>query len=81
MEFEKLVERSDMPHVLRAAIRDLLERKKSGQELDHQPKIPAISDHIQAEITDLQNSVPPADPTNADIEKLNAIFREALDDL
>lgn len=66
---------------LPAAIKDLLERKKSDEELDHQPKIPTISDFIQAEITALQNTVPPADPPKAYIEKLNAIFRETLDEL
>ena len=78
MEFEKLVDKSVTSPELRSAIFDLLERKKSGQELDHQPKIPVISDYIQSEITSLRNSAPPPDNPKPNIEKLNIIFRETL---
>jgi predicted nucleotidyltransferase len=79
MEFAKLVEQSVTSPELKTAITDLIERKKSGQELDQQPKIPVISDYIQTEITTLQNTAPPKERSKPEIEKLNTLFREALE--
>lgn len=78
MEFEKLVENSVTSAELKQTIADLLERKKSGQELDKQPKIPVISDFIESELERLKNKAQIEDRGKPDFEKLNELFRDAL---
>jgi len=53
MAFDELVERVIDDASLVAAIRGLVERKKAGEELDRGPRIPAISDFLDAEIVRL----------------------------
>ena len=78
MEFEKLVNRCvDSPEV-KEAIAELLERKRSGQELDREPKITVLTDFIQAEFAHHEKTAPPTVGPRSDIEHLNQIFRWAI---
>lgn len=68
MAFDALVERVVDDASLVAAIRDLVERKKAGEELDCGPRIPAISDFLDAEIVRLTTkATPPATPSSTDL--------------
>jgi predicted nucleotidyltransferase len=78
MEFEKLVERSVDSPELNQAIADLLMRKKAGQELDRQPKIPVLSDFIESELERLKKKAKLEERTKPNFEKLNELFREAI---
>jgi predicted nucleotidyltransferase len=65
MAFDALVERVVDDFSLVAAIRDLVERKKAGEELDRGPRIPALSDFLDAEIVRLTaKAIPPATPSS-----------------
>jgi len=78
MEFETLLDSQVNSPEIKHAIEELLKRKKAGQELDQQPKIPAISDFIDTELSRLEKiDVRERDKPN--FEKLNEIFRNALD--
>lgn len=81
MEFDTLVEALVVDPGLRDAIDDLLKRKKSGEELDSGPKIPAISEFIEREIERLDAGVAAQVTPKPDIEKLNELFRRALDEV
>jgi predicted nucleotidyltransferase len=80
MEFGLLVERCVRSPQLRAAIEELLERKRKGHELDRGPRIPAISDFVESELerlgkTEIESKTKPS------IEKLNELFRAALNEV
>jgi predicted nucleotidyltransferase len=77
MEFQKLVDACvDSPEV-RSAIDDLLLRKRAGKEVDREPKINALSDFIDGELSRLEKLKIP-EREKPDFEKLNEIFREAI---
>ncbi len=65
----------DSPEI-RTAIDDLLERKRTGQELDRQPKIKVLSDLIATELARLEK-IKVREREKPDFEKLNALFRNA----
>jgi hypothetical protein len=77
MEFETLVARCVDSPELKQAIADLLERKKAGQELDRQPKIPVLSSFIETELERLKK-VEVGERSKPNFERLNKLFREAL---
>jgi hypothetical protein len=78
MEFNKLVDGVAKDPILKSEIALLVERKKSGKELDRGPKIPVISDFIERELDRLtmDNNARPA--IRSDIEVLDELFRNAL---
>lgn len=78
MEFATLVEKTGLSEIVREEIFSLMKRKQSGQELDLEPKIPAISDFIENELERLQKQVAlqPSPPNES--EKLNELFRSIL---
>jgi predicted nucleotidyltransferase len=80
MEFEKLVEHSIGSNELKQAISELLERKRSGKEIDRQPKIPVISGFIDDELARLRSDPKLEDRTKPNFERLNEIFRECVAD-
>lgn len=80
MEFGALVERCVRSAELKAAIEELLERKRKGHELDREPRIPAISNFIESELVRLGNSVIESKPKPA-IDKLDDLFRAALNEV
>ena len=80
MEFGTLVERCVKCSSLKEAIDNLLERKRRGHELDRGPRIPAISDFIDSELERLKTTVIDG-KSKPDIEKLDELFRWALDEV
>ena len=78
MEFEKLVDACVEDSQVRSAISGLLERKKSGKELDGQPKIPALSVFIEQELNRLKATYKFEERRRPDFERLNIMFRNAL---
>jgi predicted nucleotidyltransferase len=78
-EFDKLVERVVDRPAVNQAIDELLRRKRAGEELDRGPRIPAISDFLDAEIARLTASkAPPYKPTTK--ESLDQAFLSCLVD-
>jgi len=80
MEFATLIERVVDEGHLKAAILDLVSRKKAGDELARGPRIPVISDFLEAELTRLSaKEAPPAARTSgADLDR---VFRQCLIDV
>lgn len=78
MEFEKLVDAIVDSHELRMAIDDLLVRKRSGEELGLEPKIPIINDYIARELERLATAKHAFASPDADTARLDALFREVL---
>ena len=79
MEFETLLHRViESPDLTRAVLL-LVERKKQGAELDRGPRIPVISEFIERELARLETKVMPPKDANPGSERLNVLFREALE--
>ena len=80
IEFSKLTERVVDRDDLRQAIQDLLRRKRAGEELDQGPRIPAISDFLDKEISRLSaKAAPPSKPTT--VEALDQVFIASIIDI
>lgn len=78
MEFQRLVDACvDSPEV-GTSIDQLLTRKRSGSELDREPKIEVLSDFIDTELSRLEKLIVP-EREKPDFEKLNEIFRNAIE--
>jgi hypothetical protein len=77
MSFSKKVEELDLPLNLKTAIGDLLERKMAGEELDDGPRIPAISDFLEAELARFRATGLEAN-NESEVEPLNHLFRHTL---
>lgn len=78
MEFAILVDQMVPQADVRREINTLLERKKQGQELDREPRIAAISEFIEQELERLATQTIRDDEARPPIEKLNDMFRWAL---
>ena len=79
IDFYDLMEALVPEGMLKEEILDLLERKKAGEELDLEHRIPAIHQFLDSEIEALEayaKTLPPriGDPT----DKLDSLFRETL---
>lgn len=78
VEFSQLVERMiDDPH-LKRIVCELVERKRAGEELDREPRIPELSDYIGGELERLERATVGQRAEKPDTEKLNRVFRESL---
>jgi len=77
IEFHQLVERVLDDDSVRAAVQDLIRRKKSGEELDRGPKIPLISNFLSRELNRLSLLEPPS-AERTSWEALDRFFRECL---
>jgi uncharacterized protein len=77
-EFEALLDWVQINAELKQNIRELVQRKKAGNELGKEPKIPAISDFISAELLRLENFAPRKTSKPPSLEPLNLFFREML---
>ena len=77
MEFQKLVDACVDSDEVRGEIDDLLVRKRSGQELDQQPRIAVLTNFIEAELARLEK-IQVTERDKPDFEKLNEIFRDAI---
>jgi len=78
MEFGALVGKVASSDILKQEIFSLLKRKRSGQELDFEPRIPAISNFIESEIERLKQQVEQQPLLPSQNDKLDELFREAL---
>lgn len=77
-EFEALLTLIADRTELMAAIRDLLDRKKAGDELDQGAAIPVIDRFLNDEIERLADFQAPARPSPLDLRPLNLVFQNAL---
>lgn len=77
-EFGRLVDAMVPGGPLRAAIDDLLERKRAGSELSSGPRIPAISDFIEEQLARLESGFSAPDSPPVAHAELDAIFHAAL---
>jgi len=79
MEFQKLVNTQIDNQDLRREIENLLERKKSGEELDKEPRIQITNDFVEREIEHFNKVVKSYDKeTRPETEKLDTLFRDSL---
>lgn len=81
MEFQKLVE-DQLPAKLHAAVGQLTERKRAGDELDDGPKIPEINAFIESELSRLEAQLggeEKAEPPKWDV--LDKVFRDSLQEV
>jgi len=83
MEFEQLVDELIPANTsLYIEIAELLRRKKSGDELDLEPQLPAIHSFLKERIAWYeQRAAAMAHETVVDVAKLDRIFRAALDEV
>jgi predicted nucleotidyltransferase len=79
MAFGALVDGIVKDAALREEIDRLLERKKRGDELAREPRIPAISAYIEREVERLEaKTIPPAE-SRPSPSRLDELFRQTLD--
>lgn len=64
---------------LRRAIDDLLSAKRTGDELDRGPRIPALSDFIEHELPHLEETASGRPSAAPPAEVLDDLFRATLD--
>lgn len=78
VEFAKLVEDQLPPH-LRRTVERLLERKRSGEELDEGSRLPEINQFLETKMAHFRNSSAsfPQGP-RPDLDTLDELFRECL---
>lgn len=81
MEFERLVEGTDVPAPVREEIDKLLEKKRSAAELESGPKNAVLSEFIEAEFLRHKESGLVREKPQTDLTPLNAIFRESLEEV
>jgi len=79
MEFAELVNNTELDKNLIQTINELVERKKQGEELRHEPKIPEISDFLDSEIVRLKNEAANMPVSKGKTEKLDSVFRKIID--
>lgn len=80
-EFEKLVDVIVKDNNLKNAIDELIKQKKKGAELSWGDKIPEISNFIELEVERLSRKKFSFPRTEYDTEKLNLLFRSALEEV
>lgn len=82
MEFDIMVDSEVKNGKLKDEILSLLTRKKSGEELDWEPKIDAIDNFLEERISYYKSFLKDFDfKKYPDTEKLNVIFRETLEEI
>jgi len=80
IQFQTLVERVLDDDAVKAAVQDLIRRKRAGEELDRGPHIPVISNFLSREVDRLSAlAAPPAARTST--AELDRAFRECLIDI
>jgi predicted nucleotidyltransferase len=78
MEFEILVNKLISSEPLKNEIFRLIQRKRAGQEMDAERKIPIISNFIESELADLKHQTTLSSSSLSKDEQLNELFRAAL---
>ncbi len=77
-EFMKLVEATVASAALERAIRNLIQEKEAGAELDRGPRIEAISRFIESELARLEHTRFQKKPSIPPIAPLNRLFQEVV---
>jgi predicted nucleotidyltransferase len=77
IEFSALVNRLITDDLLNETIRNLINRKRAGDELDRGPRIPIISEFIDREIQRL-SGIAELPAANLSAQFIDSIFRECL---
>lgn len=78
MEFGRLVDALVDDAALRAAIENLLAAKRAGGELDEGPRVPEISEFIEAELSRFEVRVTRRADLAPPVDELNVLFRATL---
>ncbi|MBS4537292.1 nucleotidyltransferase domain-containing protein [Clostridium sp. D2Q-11] len=79
VEFDKLLESQVNDPKLYSEVQNLLERKKSGEELDSEPRIDVINDFLEEQMDYYRKYVKGLDnKSSSSISVLNELFRETL---
>ncbi|MEP1306391.1 MAG: nucleotidyltransferase domain-containing protein [Balneola sp.] len=82
MEFDLMVESEIHDTEVKKEVKNLLVRKKSGEELDWEPKIDSIDQFLEQQIVYYKEYLRNFDYQKyPDTELLNKIFRETLDEI
>jgi len=82
MEFEKLILADGMGQTVLAAIDDLLKRKKAGEELKEEPKIPVLNDFLWRKIEHHTKAFRDLNTIDKrQTEELNSLFRSTLNEV
>jgi predicted nucleotidyltransferase len=82
MEFEILFKNLIKDENLKREITNLLDRKKSGEELSEDPKIQILNDYLESRIIYYQNLVKSFKKTlSPDTLNLNILFRKTLEEI
>jgi len=80
-EFQKLVDGVVNNPELEQAIRELLKIKMSSTEKDYGPRMPAINDFLEAELTRMEAQEFERKVGHCPLEKLNELFRSSLSEV
>jgi predicted nucleotidyltransferase len=80
-EFIKLVEATVTSDALESAIRELLEEKAAGGELDRGPRNEPVSQFIESELDRMGNTQFDKRPPTPPIAPLNKLFQDILEEL
>ena len=78
MEFERLVETSDLPEEALKAIATLLQEKRAGAELRRGPRVPVLNEFIESEFARLEAARMPRCPPEVEVNQLSKVLRESL---
>lgn len=78
MEFEKLVQQTDLSNTLHQAIAQLLQEKRKGGELHKGQRIVVLSDFIEAELQRFEHAGMMGKKPETDMHALNRLFQQAL---
>jgi uncharacterized protein len=78
IEFQKLVDATIEDSTLRGAISDLIAAKQAGAELERGPRIPVISDFVEAEMARHGQSISERSEVAPSLEVLNELLRNSL---
>ncbi|GAB5408876.1 MAG: hypothetical protein BalsKO_12410 [Balneolaceae bacterium] len=82
MEFDLMVESEIKDNNVKEKVLKLLERKKSGEELDWEPKIDAIDQFLEEKVIYFKGFLKDFDfKKYPDTKRLNQIFRETLNEV
>ncbi len=78
MEFERLVEASDLAEEALKAIARLLEEKRDGAELRRGPRVPALNELIESEFARFEAAGVTRRPPEAEVNQLSEVLQEVL---
>jgi len=78
MAFEILLDKLVPRGALRSAIDELLAKKRISAEVEDGPRIPAISDYLEAELARMETSPPVLGDVEVDQQRLDDFFRGVL---